>query len=406
MTTLADGTVIPSSFRAMPQNAEQGFQHIKKAESLKIATIIAVRYVDSTDGIQKSANNTKEKVDGTPYETVYDCRVDDGNVRPFIFNGCRVLRPFVGANNYFEMIHESADNSPTYTENGAPGSPVGGIFASGAASLVGSRCVILCIEGAATAPAILGFLEHPGRTSKIKKEQGLHMEFEFNGVNVSIDKTGAFKLVGNSPYQPIAAPITGPIPASSLRADAAVGPFTMVLSKDMQFSVTDNEKQTIGMDRVAKTMIFSNGASTFQLTKGDAGAGKGLLTIDGELAMNTKTSIFKFEKSLDLDAPEIKITGKTKIDATFGQATIKVDKKFDLSAQEVMIAGQTSFSVETSKVKIKGATGELLTIIAALIDAIGTLAANSPVGPCAPLTAAPSWAQVMAELEKLKGMTG
>jgi len=406
MTTLADGTVISSAFQAMPAHTKQGSQHVKTMDNLKIATVIAVRYVDSTEGLQKSANNDSEGVDGTPYETVYDVRVDDHNVRPFIFNGCRVLRPFMGANNYFEMIHEAAENSPSYTENGAPGSPVGGIFASGAESLVGSRCVILCIEGAATAPVIMGFLQHPGRTSKIKKEQGIHLGFEFQGVDISIDKDGAFKMIGNGPWQDIIAPITGPIPESSLRKDAAVGPFTIELTKDMQFSIMDNENQKIALDRVAKTITITNGNDKFIITKGDSGASKADFTVDGTLTITTKTSVFKFEKSLDLDAPEIKIAAKTKIDATFGQATFKVDKKFDLSAQEVMIAGQTSFSVETGKVKIKGSTGELLTIIAALIDAIGTLAANSPVGPCAPLTAAPSWAQVMAELQKLKGMTG
>jgi len=399
---LSDGTVLSSAFRASDDlTSQHGFQHIKKSNNLLIGTIIAVRNIDSTEGIQKSADNTKDGSDGSPYETVYDVKVDANNARPFIFNGCRASKPFMGANNYFDMIHESADLSTTYVEAG-----IAGIFTTAAESMVGSRCVILCIEGAPTAPVILGFLQHPARKSKITKDKKLHMEMQFQGLNVSIDKDGAFKLEANGPYvPPITTPI-GPVPESSIRANTLVGPFSIEITKDMRFILKDNKDQMIKVDREAGEMTITNGAELIKFKKSLSGDGEMTINCSGKQTLTSKTGEYTFSDSLKITAKELKITADSSTQLETGAIKFAASQGFELKAQEVKVNAQTSFALETKTMAFKGATGELLAILKEMAEAFGTLTAASPVGPCAPLQGAPQWAQVMAAIQKLAGLMG
>lgn len=404
---LSDGTVLASAYRAQPAQTAHGIDHVKKADRLKIGTIVAVRTVDASEGLQKSAVNSDEGQEGTPYETVYDVRVDDHNARPFIFNGCRALKPFMGANNYFDIIHESADISPTYIEQG----PIS-LFTAAAESLVGSRCVILCVEGEPSAPIILGFLQHPARTSKITEDMGLHMEFEFNGFKCSIDKDGAFLIEANGPYiDPIAPPI-GPVPDSSIRQNPIAGPFSISLDADMVFSIFDNMGQTFTIDRGGPTIQITNGSEDFTMSLTDA-----------SISMSVGQT-FSVESSMgdyfEVSAPN-GIQGSTpaaggtsfsfksgNVDITSANASFSMSQSGDVSfdGTTFAIAAQTSFSVDATTVAIKGKTGELLDLINQLITALGAITVASPTGPCAPIQGAPQWAQVQAQLVKLQGMMG
>ncbi len=398
---LSDGTVLASAYRAQNAQIAHGVDHVKRSDRLKIGTIVAVRNVDSTEGLQKSANNSSKGVEGSPYETVYDVRVDDHNARPFIFNGCRALKPFMGANNYFEVIHESADLSPTYIEQGPAG-----LFAAAAESLVGSRCVILCIEGEPTAPTILGFLQHPGRTSKITEDMGLHMEFEFNGFKCSIDKDGAFKIEANGPYVDAISPPVGPVPDSSIRTNPLIGPFTVELDSGMNLSIKDNKNQEIRISRDDGEMEVTNGSESIKLVQSLTGQGEIIINVGDKLTISAQKATIGFDVSCDLSTKQLAITADTSMSVDAGDVNFSAKKGFSADALEVKLTAKTNFKVDATKVSIKGATGELLALINELITAIGAITAASPIGPCAPIQAAPQWVQVQLALQKLQGMTG
>jgi hypothetical protein len=403
---LSDGTVISSAFGTTGKSDySQGFGSIRKSDKLKIGTIIAVRTVDSTDGIQKSANNSSEGQTGSAYETVYDVRIDDQNARPFIFNGCRALKPFMGANNYFDMIHESADLNTLYTESDPTG--IGGVFASPSFSLVGSRCVVLCVENEPTAGVILGFLQHPARKSKITKDKELHMEMEFNGLNISIDKDGAFKIEANGPFIPTVAPPAVPVPEGILRANPIAGPFTIEITKDMQFRLQDNLGQMISVDRQAMEMEITNGTESIKLIKSLIPIqGQMLINVGGEMTVAANSGVYGFTKSLELSTLDFQIVADKSMSVKTANAEFTADLGFKVDAMQIAHKAKTTYEVEATTLKLKGAAGELLALIYEMIDGMSKLTIASPTGPCAPLNAAPQWAPVMAALIKLKTITG
>ena len=405
---LSDGTVLPSSFHPANPQVSIGFDNIKKAERLKVGVIVAVRYVDSTEGLQKSASNSSAGVEGTPYETVYDVRIDDYNARPFIWNGCRALKPFMGVNNYFEVIHESAVLSPTYVEQGSPGD----VFTSPVSGLVGSKCVVLCLEGNPTAPIILGFMQHPARTSTISESDGLKMDFEFNGINVTIDQDGAFTLTGNTPWiPPITAPLT-PVPDPIARINPIAGPFTILLDKDMVFSLSDNMGQMIRVDRSAGEMEITNGIDSMLFSQSESSI---IVNVGQEFSITTGVGdTFSVSSKAGIQG-STPASGGTMFSFKNGEVDIEsAQAVFVMSAAgNIQLSGNVStFSVKKFQVDSKvfaftGATGELLAILKEIFDGIGQLTSASPVGPCGPLQAAPQWAGVVqAALVKLQGLMG
>jgi hypothetical protein len=407
MPKLSDGTIISSAFRGSDVKLKHGHDQLGKVSNLKVGTIIAVRTVDSTEGLQLSGTMSSEGPEGVQHETVYDVRVDDNNYRPFIFYGCRALKPFMGANNYFDMIHEAADMSATYVESAGP---VGGVFASAPSSLMGSRCVLLCVEGNPTAPIILGFVQHPGRKSKITKAKGVHLEFEFNGLSVQVDKDGAFKLESNGPYIPtITNPVgLGDVPEGVLRQNPLAGPLTVEIDSNMNFSLKNNVGQQISLNRLSGVMEFGNGSDFFQIA-GSLIPGQGEIIVNAGKAMTFSSldGVFGFQKSLTLNALDCKISADVTAAIEAGSFSLTSQLGVDVSATNIKLEAKVSFQVQATTISIKGATGELLATIKELIDGIAACTPLATTGPCSPMQASPQWdAGVVPALIKLQGMIG
>ncbi len=436
---LSDGTVIPSALRAAEMDLSHSQKNILKHNNLRIGTIIAVRYVDSADkaGVQSSQSVDAKGSLSDAYETVYDVRVDENSYRPVMVNGCRALKPFWGVNNYFEVIHESSKTAATFTES----SPISGVgmFAQSPDTLVGARCVVLCIEGQPTAPVIVGFLTHPARKSKITKDQEHHLEFEFQGLKVSVDKDGAFTFLAQGPLLPPIAVPPAPVPELDVRMDPVNGPFSIEIDKQFNFTMYDVIGQTISMTHdspVAGIIDIGNGDDFISFEKAAAG-GTVSLTSSKALDIIAQESTFESSKSLDITSPAFTLTAETsaeftvgdlKIDAskstqftcpqikveasktaefTVGDLKIEASKGAAVKAQKFSIEAQTAFEVKCTTMKFTGGSGELLAILKEIIEGIGSATVASPLGPCSPVQAAPQWAaKVLPALTKLQSLMG
>ena len=396
---LSDGTIIPSSYHFVDLQLSHSTDTIKGMDTHKIGTIIGVRYVDSTTGIQESASQSKKKTTGTPYETVYDVRVDDHNNRSFVFHGCRVLKPFMGVNNYFEVIHESAEDSTTYAKDG-----LAGLFSMSPESMTGSRCVVACIEGSVKAGIILGFIQHPARPSTIKKAMGLQMEFEFNGFKTTIDKNGALKILANGPFIPSVTLPLVPVVKSVIRANPLVGPFTISLDKDMTFLLKDNTDQMFELNRSKGTITVGNGKESLIFKKPLFGPGETTLVAGKSYTVSATKCIATYDVSYAIATKEFSIKADVSTKIECGKCDITVKAATKISAASMEIKATTTFKVDAGKMAFKGATGELITLLTAILDGIGKIKPISPVGPCGPLMGTPDWAAVLPDITKLKGL--
>lgn len=434
---LSDGTVIPSAARLKDTNTSHGHDRVYKDSNLKLGTIIAVRYVDSDDGIQGSKQYSSKGAEGTAYDTVYDVRIDNNGYTPSIVPSCRVLKPFFGVNNYFEIVHESADLAATFAEK----SPVPGMSALSqtANTMVGSRCVVLFLEGQPTAPVIVGFLTHPAMTSKLTKEKELHLDFEFQGLNVTVDKDGAFILKAQGPW--IAIPPVPPasVIAPSVRMDPVNGPFSIEIDKQFNFTMYDVIGQTISITHdspVAGIIEIGNGDDFISFEKAAMG-GTVSLTSSKALDIVAQESTFESSKSLDITSPAFTLTADTSAELTVGDLKIDASKSTELTcpkikveastsaeftigdlkieastgaalkAKQLKVESDTTFELKCKTMKLTGGSGELLDLLTKIVEGIGKATVASPLGPCAAISASPQWAtDVLQSLTKLKSLMG
>lgn len=398
---LSDGTVIPSSFRAKSMDLNHGVDKIAKQNNLKIGTVVAVRYIDSSYGLQSSQVQNSDGSQGSAYETVYDVKVDDMMYKPFMYSGCRVLKSFFGPNNYYEVIHESADLSPTYTERT--------LYLQQPESLAGARCVLLFLEGEATAPVILGFLNHPARKSKITNDKGVHLGFEFNGINVTIDKDGAFTLLAAGPLLPPASVVGVPLPEINIRKDPINGPLKISIDSQFNFSIEDVAGQYIKINHdtpLAGTIDVGNGSDSISIKKALAG---GTITITSSKALDESCMNYTLDASLDASITTKKLTIGADVSTEVTTKTFKLDSGIstEIKTAQMKINCQATFALETATMSFKGAAGELLAILSDIFTGLGSCTVASPVGPCAPIQGAPQWAaQVQLALVKLKALMG
>jgi hypothetical protein len=374
---------------------------LSRHNNLKIGTIVAVRYIDTKEGLQASQVQNSEGSQGSAYETVYDVKIDDMMYKPFMYSGCRVLKSFFGPNNYYEVIHESADLSPTYTERT--------LYAQQPESLAGARCVLLFLEGEATAPVILGFLNHPARKSKVTNDKGVHLGFEFNGINVTIDKDGAFTLLASGPLLPPASAIGVPLPELDIRKDPINGPLTIAIDSQFNFSLTDVIGQMISVTHdspLTGIIEVGNGSDSISIEKAVAG---GTISIISSKSLSESCMDYVLDASLsaDITTKTLKIGADVSTEIT--TKTFKLDSSVsaEIKTAQMKINCQATFALETATMSFKGAAGELLSILNDIFTGIGSCTVASPVGPCAPMQGAPQWAaQVQLALVKLKALMG
>ena len=398
---LSDGSVISSSLGLSPIDLSTGSNNIKRQNNLKIGTVVAVRYIDSTEGIQMSRVQNSSGGEGTAYETVYDVKVDDMMFRSFIYAGCRVLKSFYGPNNYFEVIHESASISPTYSDST--------LFSQTASMLTGSRCILAFLEGESTVPIILGFLTHPARKSQIAEADEIQLGFEFNGFGVKVDKEGAVTITAAGPLTPPVGVLAGSVPETGVRMDHINGPLTIEIDNQFNFALTDVAGQYVNIKHdspISGGIEIGNGSDSIAINLSPAGgeiaitSSKSLAESCLEYTLDATTSADITAKTFSISADvsaEIK-TGNYKLDASIGA---------NLKAAQMKIEAQTTFALKCTTMKLEGAAGELLSILNDLFTGLGGCAISSPVGPCAPIQAAPQWAATVATaLVKLKDLMG
>jgi len=398
---LSDGTVISSSFRGRSVDTGHGADKIARQNNLKIGTIIAVRYIDSSEGIQASTTNDSSGKGGSPYETVYDVKVDDMMYRPVIYSGCRSLQPFYGPNNYFEVIHESANISPTYSDFT--------LYKQAAAMLTGARCILAFLEGESTVPIILGFLTHPARKSKIAQDDQIQLGFEFNGFGVTIDKEGAITITAAGPLTPPLGVLAGSVPETGIRVDPVNGPLTIQIDKAFNFTLTDIAGQYINVlhdSPMSGSVEWGNSNDNIKINMLAAG-GEIAITSSKALSESCLEYTLGATSSANITAPTFTISADVSAEIKTGNYKLDASIGAELKAAQMKIEAQTTFALKCATMKFEGAGGELLAILDELFTGLGSCAIASPVGPCAPIQAAPQWAaSVQAALIKLKGLMG
>jgi hypothetical protein len=270
---------------------------------------------------------------------------------------CRTMSRMGGVFNYEDFTFRGYESTPLSKLNKS--------FASVAGDLV----LVVGLNGNTREGVILGGLKHAGRTTKMTSDE-IAYAAEFNGVETLINTDGEYSLTFKGiPVNEsvLKIPATG-IPVPPPVYNPAITGTYMKFDKDGGWEINDKAiglEQSIKMDKSAGSILIKGGQAEFSIEKtSQAFSLKGLtLNIEATQAISMKTLEFA-------------------VDAT------------------------TAIKLKGLQVAIGSDSVELFDQLVKLIDAIGKLQPQSPVGPCTPLLADPNWPQVLqiqTQLSTVKG---
>lgn len=232
---------------------------------------------------------------------------------------------------------------------------------------VGEIVIVAHIGGNAFDGIILGTLRHPARKTKIKPDTLEYMS-EFNGLMTHIGEDGSYKLM----FQ-----------GKSLTSDA------------LTYSAGGTPPQAQFNSLISGTYISIDGSGNLDLN--DGGAMPQYVKVD---KTNGKISITSGSIFVDLE----RNSGKISINSI--DTEIKSSVSLKIQALNTSIDSSVDLKIKSAKIAIGFDGVELLDSIVQIVDAIGKLVVSSPVGPCSPVSTAPTWAELEAIKIKLSAIKG
>lgn len=224
---LADGSVIPSNLSQAPLPSAS--QTYAMDMAFRQGTVIAMYYPE------EEGNISKQFIEYDVLVAKRDMRSGSNFVK---YSNCQVSDIFGTANNYEDFTLQPATKMDK-------GIPVGG-----------STVTVLCIDGTSVSGRALIVGGKKSKLNKPAKARGQFYDWQFNGINVQVNKDGEYILTFNSP-----------IDQEGKKSVEAASGTVLKIDKDGRFSIVDNEHQTLVLDRVAKTMTWSNGSESIKIDK-------------------------------------------------------------------------------------------------------------------------------------------
>ena len=271
---------------------------------------------------------------------------------------CVMLRSSGGAFNYDDTVLRGYK----YDDNPETDMPY--------SKRAGDVVLVGCFNGEAREGVILGFISHPARKITLDASKGPQFVSEFNGVETSINESGEYKLT----YKALPTNLNKLLDKSGTTVpaptyDAKVGGSHLKFDKTGGFTITDaaqENPQRLNIDKAAGTFTINSGKISITLTK-----------------KNENISV----KSKVLD--------------------IVSETSFNLKTKDASIEASKTLKLKSPKVAIGTGGTELLDQISKLVDGIGNMIIQTPMGPCpTPISGMPGWTSVTSIKSKIDEIKG
>lgn len=224
----------------------------------------------------------------------------------------------------------------------------------------GSMVMLNCLDGSATSAVITGGIQHPRRKNILSDEKGHSLIGEFNGIQIGIDKEGAFSLVFLGATDNDGEP---------LKTDVG-GSF---------FKITANGSVEIGDDKGERIFLDKEKNQLIVESKKDATMSIGAnLSVSVKESMSldvTKDLIASIQGSVSLDGKTLGVTigGQTTIDSK--GMTINAGPQIKAQATQIILDGMVSLG---------GPGGTPALLMSTMFMGTGNLGGpviSSPIGP-------------------------
>lgn len=225
---LKDGTVLQSALSGTPRPKAGSIYRMDFG--LKRGVVKAVYYPEQKENVSKQF---------VEYDVIVTEERADGAAATTIYSRCQTLDRFATPNNFetFTLQANTEKDKGRYKQ--------------------GAQVLLLAINGNATAAkgVIVGGLSYPFQT-KPKAADGQFYSWQFNGINVKVDKDGQYSLIFNTP-----------IDVNQKQTDSKAAGTKMEIFKDGRMKFSDNENQSWEIDRVNQKSTWTNGNESITIDK-------------------------------------------------------------------------------------------------------------------------------------------
>ena len=228
MKILSDGSVIQSALSVEPQTRAKEAYRMDFA--LKRGVVIAIYYPEDKHNLNKQF---------IEYDVLTADERADGSTSSVVYSRCQAIDRFGSPNNYEYYTYQ-----PHKETNG-------NVYKKGA------QVLLLALHGNAAGgrAVIVGGLPYP-KEQKPKKEDGQFYEWQFNGINIKVDKDGQYSLTFNSP-----------IDQDGKKKDEKAAGTKIEIFKDGKMRLSDNAGQFWEIDRVNESSTWGNGSESIKIDK-------------------------------------------------------------------------------------------------------------------------------------------
>ena len=238
---LNDGSVIPS-FLSAEQATEESGGHGDDNMALKVGAVVRLYYPDDAE------NLNKKRIE-------YDVKVQERSGRSgftvSLYKHCMVSDLFGGVADSFEFSLRPSTNPEQPTP----------LFQDG------STVLLLCLHGDTNFGTIVGGLRNSFREALASTARGHFLSFEFNGINVEINKDGELTLTYKSATNIAGTPKEN---ASMTPPDLKTGGSVIKIDKTGSIEVTDNKNCAIRLDKpTGDITILTTGGDVVVYTNRD-----------------------------------------------------------------------------------------------------------------------------------------
>jgi hypothetical protein len=181
----------------------------------------------------------------------------------------------------------------------------------------GDHVLIAYVGGSSLTGAIVGCLNHPGRPRKFDKDSDIAYESEFNGLNKSIGRDGDYTVTYKGLQTNIdklkeKAEDGKEIPAPEY--DESIGGSFYRFGVDGSFEVSDNDNQSIFIDKPFGQIVVTSGGTSLTINK-DAESYEIVnksttITAADSFSLDTKATTINSTDVVDITSTAINTTGE------------------------------------------------------------------------------------------------
>jgi len=285
---LPGGSVLNSSLLSL-EDTEQisAFNSTYKNFQLKSGIVTQVYDDDDERNISKL---------GPEYDVLVIEQNENRDISAIQYKNCATMDMFGNVADFFEFRYrkqtkqEGDDGRDPRKQNGA-------------------IVLMLCLDGASEKGIIVGALRHPSRKEELTKDKGLHLHGEYNGLNIQVDKDGAFKIE-----------FKGPRDNDGNYTNEEAGGSYLEIDKDGQIDLNTGNEDYVRIDKKNKDVLLRAGNNVGVTAEKDVSIDSGSnlqvkaakdckMSIEGKANVNVKSSLdFSTDGALTVKAASVKVT--------------------------------------------------------------------------------------------------